>query len=106
MGKVSGQLSDITVLTSDNPRYEDPFQIMWDIREGIEEVRGSYVEIPNRKEAVRYALIHARKGDVILLAGKGHEEYQEIKGIKYNMNDRAIIQEVIKELEYVRRYHY
>lgn len=106
MGKVSGQLSDQTIVTSDNPRYEEPLQIIADIREGVEQAEGSYVEIPDRKEAIRYAMIHAKKGDVILIAGKGHEEYQEIKGIKYKMNDRVIIQDVIKELEHVRRYHY
>ena len=106
MGRVSGQMSDLTIITSDNPRYEEPLKIMQDIRTGIEKTEGKYVEIRDRREAVRYALFHARKGDVILLAGKGHEDYQEIKGIRYHMDDHEIVRETMKELEYVRRYHH
>lgn len=106
MGNVSGKLSDMTIITSDNPRDEPPLDIMEDIRTGIEKTVGAYIEICDRKEAVRYALEHAEEGDVILLAGKGHEDYQEIKGIKYHMDDREIVRDAAEELKYVRRYHY
>lgn len=96
MGKVSGQMSDFTIVTSDNPRYEEPLEIINDICKGIEQVDGKYLAICDRKEAVRYAVEHAQKGDVILLAGKGHEDYQEICGEKYHMDDREIVQEVIR----------
>lgn len=106
MGRVSGKLSDMTIITSDNPRDESPLAIMKDIRAGIEKTVGKYIEICDRKEAVRYALQHAEEGDVILLAGKGHEDYQEIKGKKYHMDDREILRETAEELKYVRRHHY
>ncbi|WP_461812000.1 UDP-N-acetylmuramoyl-L-alanyl-D-glutamate--2,6-diaminopimelate ligase [Faecalimonas sp.] len=97
MGKVSGILSDFTIITSDNPRYEDPLQIMSEIREGIESVHGRCLEICNRKEAIRYGIKCARKNDIIVLAGKGHEEYQEIEGMKYHMTDREMVCEIIDE---------
>jgi len=94
MGEVSGKLADITVITSDNPRFEDPHQIIRDIVCGIEKTNGEYVTIADRKEAIRYALEIARAGDIIVLAGKGHEIYQEIKGEKYPMDERLILQEI------------
>ncbi|MCR5788511.1 MAG: UDP-N-acetylmuramoyl-L-alanyl-D-glutamate--2,6-diaminopimelate ligase [Lachnospiraceae bacterium] len=98
MGEVSGQLADLTVITSDNPRFEEPLSIIADIRTGIEKTKGAYVEIPDRKEAIRYVIENAQKGDVIVLAGKGHEDYQEIKGVKYPMDERVLIKEVVEEL--------
>ena len=98
MGEVSGRLADLTVLTSDNPRFEEPQAIIDDIRTGIEKTDGKYVEIIDRKEAIRYVIAHGQPGDVIVLAGKGHEDYQEIKGVKYPMDERVLIQEVLEEL--------
>ena len=98
MGEVSGRLADLTVITSDNPRFEEPQDIINDIKIGMEKTDGKYIEICDRKEAIRYVIEHGQKGDVIVLAGKGHEDYQEIKGVKYPMDERVLIQEVLKEL--------
>ncbi|MFT3984533.1 MAG: UDP-N-acetylmuramoyl-L-alanyl-D-glutamate--2,6-diaminopimelate ligase [Lachnospiraceae bacterium] len=97
MGEVSGRLADLTVITSDNPRFENPLEIIADIKSGIQKTAGEYVEIPDRKEAIAYAIHHAKKGDVIVLAGKGHEDYQEIEGKKYQMDERVLIQEILEK---------
>ena len=97
MGEVSGNLADLTIITSDNPRFEEPQDIINDIKIGIGKTQGEYVEIIDRKEAIRYAIEHAKTGDVIVLAGKGHEDYQEIKGVKYDMDERVLIAEVVAE---------
>ena len=99
MGETSGNLSDFTIITSDNPRFEEPQDIINDIITGIEKTEGEYVAIIDRKEAIRYAIENGRTGDVIILAGKGHETYQEIKGVKYDMDDRVLIAEVLEELK-------
>ncbi len=98
MGEVSGRLADLSIITSDNPRYEEPQAIIDDIKIGMAKTDGDFVEICDRKEAIRYAIGNALDGDVIVLAGKGHEDYQEIKGVKYPMDERVLIQEVLKEL--------
>ncbi len=98
MGEVSGRLADLSIITSDNPRFEEPQAIIDDIKVGMAKTDGKYVEIIDRKEAIKYAISHGQPGDVIVLAGKGHEDYQEIKGKKYPMDERALIQEVLKEL--------
>lgn len=98
MGEVSGRLADLTVITSDNPRFEEPQDIIDDIKIGIGKTDGKYVEICDRKEAIRYVIENGQPGDVIVLAGKGHEDYQEIKGKKYPMDERVLIAEVLKEL--------
>ena len=97
MGEVSGNLADLTIITSDNPRFEEPQDIINDIKTGIRKTNGKYVEIIDRKEAIRYAIDEAHVGDVIVLAGKGHEDYQEIKGVKYDMDERVLIAEVVAE---------
>ena len=99
MGEVSGRLSDLTIITSDNPRDEDPQAIIDDIKTGIKKTDGVYVEIIDRKEAIRYAIKNGRPGDVIVLAGKGHEDYQEIRGVKYPMDERDLIAEILAESE-------
>lgn len=99
MGEVSGQLADLTVITSDNPRFEEPQEIIDDIKKGMAKTDGKYVEIPDRKEAIRYVIANGQPGDVIVLAGKGHEDYQEIKGKKYPMDERVLIQDVLEELQ-------
>ena len=97
MGEVSGKLADFTIITSDNPRFEEPAEIMNDIETGMKKTSGSYIKIEDRKEAIRYAILNGQPGDIIVLAGKGHEDYQEIKGVKYPMDERVLIQEILKE---------
>ncbi|MDO5572954.1 MAG: UDP-N-acetylmuramoyl-L-alanyl-D-glutamate--2,6-diaminopimelate ligase [bacterium] len=95
MGEVSGRLADLTVITSDNPRFEEPEDIIADIRTGIQKTAGEYIEICDRREAIAYVIHNGQPGDVIVLAGKGHEDYQEIKGQKYPMDERNIIQDIL-----------
>ncbi|MDD6505275.1 MAG: UDP-N-acetylmuramoyl-L-alanyl-D-glutamate--2,6-diaminopimelate ligase [Lachnospiraceae bacterium] len=97
MGEVSSRLADLTVVTSDNPRNEDPMDIISDILVGVHKADGEYVTIPDRKEAIAYCMKHAQDGDIIVLAGKGHEDYQEIKGVKHHMDERELIAEIIRE---------
>ena len=99
IGETSGRLADLTIITSDNPRFEEPQAIIDDIKVGIGRTSGKYVEICDRKEAIKYAIEHGQPGDVIVLAGKGHEDYQEIKGVKYPMDERVLIAEVLVELK-------
>ncbi len=93
MGETSGCLADLSIITSDNPRYEDPDRIIEDILIGMRRTQGKYIRITDRREAIAYALSIALPGDIILLAGKGHETYQEIRGQKYPMDERCIIYE-------------
>lgn len=97
MGEVSGRLADLTIITSDNPRFEEPRAIIEDIKTGMAKTAGRYVTICDRKEAIGYAISHGQEGDIIVLAGKGHEDYQEIKGVKYPMDERVLIQELLEE---------
>ncbi len=97
MGEVSGNLADLTIITSDNPRYEEPQAIIDDIKTGIGKTNGKYVEICDRKEAIAYAIDHGEPGDIIVLAGKGHEDYQEICGVKYPLDERVLIREILEE---------
>lgn len=97
MGEVSGRMADLTIITSDNPRTEDPQAIIDDIKIGIAKTDGKYVEICDRKEAIAYAIDHGEPGDIIVLAGKGHEDYQEINGVKYPMDERVLIREILEE---------
>lgn len=97
MGEVSSKLADLTVVTSDNPRFEEPMDIISDILIGVKKADGAYVTIPDRKEAIAYCLENAKDGDVIILAGKGHEDYQEIKGEKHHMDERELIADILKE---------
>ncbi len=97
MGEVSGTYADLTIITSDNPRFEKPEDIIEDIKVGINKTNGSYIEICDRKEAIAYAIDHGQPGDIIVLAGKGHEDYQEIEGVKYPMDERVLIADILKE---------
>ena len=97
MGEVSGNLADFTIITSDNPRFEEPQAIIDDIKTGMAKTNGKYIEICDRKEAIAYAIDHGEEGDIIVLAGKGHEDYQEIKGVKYPMDERNLIADILKE---------
>lgn len=98
MGEISSKIADLTVVTSDNPRFEEPQDIINDIITGVKRASGQFIEIIDRKEAIRYCIHHAKEGDVIVIAGKGHEDYQEIKGVKHHMDDRELIREVAAEL--------
>lgn len=97
MGEVSGNYADLTIITSDNPRFEKPQDIIEDIKTGISRTEGKYIEICDRKEAIAYAIDHGQPGDIIVLAGKGHEDYQEIEGVKYPMDERVLIADILKE---------
>lgn len=97
MGEVSGRMADLTIITSDNPRTEEPQAIIDDIKTGMAKTDGKYVEICDRKEAIAYAIDHGEPGDIIVLAGKGHEDYQEINGVKYPMDERVLIREILEE---------
>ncbi len=97
MGEVSSRLADLSVITSDNPRFEEPMDIINDILTGVHRAGGRYVTIPDRKEAIRYCMGIGQTGDVIVLAGKGHEDYQEIRGVKYPMDERDLIAQIVAE---------
>lgn len=97
MGEVSGRLADLSVITEDNSRFEEVQDIINDIKTGMHKTDGEYVEIPNRKDAIRYCIENARDGDVIVLAGKGHEDYQEIRGVKVHLDEREVIREILDE---------
>lgn len=97
MGEVSGTYADFTIITSDNPRFEEPQDIIEDIKTGINKTQGNYIEICDRKEAIAYAIDNGQAGDIIVLAGKGHEDYQEIKGVKHPMDERVVIREILEE---------
>lgn len=99
MGEVSGNLSDLSVITEDNSRFEDVMDIIEDIKTGINKTDGEYVVIPNRKDAIKYCMENAQDGDIVVLAGKGHEDYQEIRGVKYHLDEREVIDDIIKEME-------
>lgn len=98
MGEISSRYADLTVVTSDNPRFEEPMAIIEDILTGVKKQNGAYITIADRKEAIRYCIEHAEDGDVIVLAGKGHEDYQEICGVKHPMDERVLIKEIIEEM--------
>ena len=90
-------MADFTIITSDNPRNEEPQAIIDDIETGIKKTDGQYIKIIDRKEAIAWAIHHAEPGDIIVLAGKGHEDYQIIKGKKYPMDERVLIREILEE---------
>lgn len=91
MGKIGTKLSDLAIISSDNPRNEEPMAIIRDVLSGIDEADGTYIVIENRVEAIRYALDIGQKDDIIILAGKGHETYQEIRGVKNHLDEREIV---------------
>ena len=97
MGEIAAKKADFTVLTSDNPRYEDPLDIITAIEKGHRRFSTSYVIVPDRKKAISYAMDMLKKEDVLLIAGKGAEEYQEVMGIKYPFNDYTVIEELLEE---------
>ena len=99
MGRVGAELADFVVVTSDNPRTEDPMKIIAQVEAGVKEKDTPYTVIENRREAIRWAMDHAQAGDVIILAGKGHETYQEIGHEKFHLDDREEVLIHLKEIE-------
>jgi UDP-N-acetylmuramoyl-L-alanyl-D-glutamate--2,6-diaminopimelate ligase len=98
MGEIAGRQADFTVITSDNPRTEDPGAIVTDIEEGIKTTAGKYITIVDRREAIRYSLLNAQPQDIIILAGKGHETYQQFKDTTIHFDEREVVGEILKEL--------
>ena len=98
MGKIGVDLSDLAILTSDNPRTEDPMTIIGHIENGAREAAGSYKVIENRVNAITYAMDIAEKDDIIVLAGKGHETYQEIMGVKHHLDEREVVAAHLAEM--------
>jgi len=99
MGEIAGQLADYSILTSDNPRYEDPMAILAAIETGIKPTGAKYEMIENRREAIRQAMEIAVGGDIIVLAGKGHETYQEIEGVKHPFDEKVVVSELLEEMK-------
>lgn len=95
MGRVAGRLADFCIVTSDNPRTEEPDAIIRDILDGMDDAMADYVVIENRRDAIEYAIKHGRKDDVIVLAGKGHEDYQILKDKTIHFDEREIIKEIL-----------
>lgn len=103
MGEASGRLADLSVITADNSRFENVLDIIEDIKIGMSKTDGEYIEIPDRREAIRWCLENAREGDVVVLAGKGHEDYQEIEGVKHPFDERVVIKEILEDLEKAKK---
>lgn len=99
MGEIGGRLADLSIITADNSRYEKVEDIIADIRGSIEKTGGAFLEIPDRREAIEYSILHAQPGDMIAVIGKGHEDYQEINGVRYPFLDRAVIIETVNKLK-------
>ena len=102
MGRIGVELSDFAVITSDNPRTEDPMSIIADILKGVNKESGEYIVMEDRRKAIRYAMDIGKKDDIIVLAGKGHETYQDIGGHKYHLDER---EEVAAHLEELRNHN-
>ena len=98
MGEIGGKLADFCIITEDNSRYEDVQEILTDIKVGLSMTSGTYIEIPDRRKAIEFAVSHAREGDMIAIIGKGHEDDQEIKGVRYPFLDRQVVQETVEKL--------
>ena len=95
MGETAGRYADFCVLTSDNPRFEDPYAIISEIETGMRSVSDAYIVQEERERAIAYAMGLLADGDILLIAGKGAEKYQEIMGIKYDYKDKAVIRSII-----------
>ena len=103
MGEVTGEMADLCVLTCDNPRDEEIRDINNDIKVGLARSNGKYIEIDDRKEAIAYCMKNAKPGDMIVLLGKGHEDYQEIIGVKYHFDEREAVAEILDEMKAGKR---
>lgn len=98
IGEVAGELADLCIITSDNPRFEKVSDINNDIKVGLAKSNGNYIEIEDRKKALEYAITHAQKGDMIITLGKGHEDYLEIEGKKYHFSEHEVIQKITADI--------
>ena len=99
MAQAACDLSDRVILTSDNPRTEDPSEILKDMEQGLTSAaKRKYITIVDRKEAIKTAVSIANKEDIILIAGKGHEKYQDVKGVKYPFDDKEVLKEMFEQL--------
>ena len=99
MGEIAGKLADYSILTSDNPRFEEPMAILGAIEQGIKPTGAKYETIENRREAIRQAMEMAVGGDIVVLAGKGHETYQDICGVKYPFDEKEIVAELLEDMK-------
>ena len=99
MGEIAGKYSDYCIITEDNNRYEEFDDIAKDILVGMSKTDCKYTIIADRKEAIKYAIDNGQKGDIIMLIGKGHEDYKEIKGVRYPFDERLVIKEILEELK-------
>jgi UDP-N-acetylmuramoyl-L-alanyl-D-glutamate--2,6-diaminopimelate ligase len=100
MGEVSCEHSDKVIFTSDNPRTEDPNQILKDMEAGLNTAaRRKMISIPDRRQAIKTAVSLAKAEDIVLIAGKGHEKYQEINGVRHDFDDKKVLMEIFLELE-------
>ena len=98
MGAAAGKYADLSIITEDNSRFEKAEDIIRDIHIGLDPTGAKFVDIPDRREAIRYAIGHAEKGDIIAVIGKGHEDYQEIEGVRHHFSDKEEIMEAVKLL--------
>ncbi|MHB8061858.1 MAG: UDP-N-acetylmuramoyl-L-alanyl-D-glutamate--2,6-diaminopimelate ligase [Ruminiclostridium sp.] len=98
MGMISGNIADFSIITSDNPRTEEPEKIINDIETGFVKTNGKYIKITDRRQAIKFALENAQDGDIIVLAGKGHETYQQFKDKTIHFDEREVVDELLKEL--------
>lgn len=99
MGEMAGRMADLSIITADNSRYEKVEDIIEDIKSTLVPTGGAYLEIPDRREAITYAITHARKGDMIAVIGKGHEDYQEVNGIRTHFLDREVVDEAVAGMQ-------
>ncbi len=99
MGQIAQNLSDFCIVTSDNPRFEEPMDIIREIEAGLDTGARNYISIENRREAILFAIKNAQNNDIILLAGKGHETYQEIRGVKHDFDEKQVVDEILDELQ-------
>jgi UDP-N-acetylmuramoyl-L-alanyl-D-glutamate--2,6-diaminopimelate ligase len=96
MGKIAGELADYCIITSDNPRTEEPAAIIRDILSGMNDATAEYIVVENRRDAIEFALTHATEDDVIILAGKGHETYQILADKTIHFDEREIVEDILK----------
>ena len=99
MGEIAGNHSDLVIVTSDNPRTENPLQIISEIEVGLQKTNGQYLVVSDRREAIHQAIAKAKSNDVVLIAGKGHETYQIVGNDKFHFDDREIAREALENLK-------
>ncbi len=98
MGEIGGKMADLCIVTADNPRFEKNEDIIKDIEIGLAKTDGKYIVIPDRREAICHAIHQAQPGDMVAVIGKGHEDYQEIEGVRYHFLDREVVEDAVKEM--------